>query len=103
VSVIFLVLPLALLVVLAAVAAFAWAARRGQFDDLETPAIRMLHDDEDVARRDEAPRTGPDSRVPGPAARGCQTGEYPIDSPGEPRGGGAARTDGEESHEDPDR
>lgn len=46
-SVIFLVLPLALLVVLAAVAAFAWAARRGQFDDLTTPAIRMLHDDEE--------------------------------------------------------
>jgi cbb3-type cytochrome oxidase maturation protein len=47
VSVIFLVLPLALIVVLAAVAAFAWAARRGQFDDLETPAIRMLYDEEE--------------------------------------------------------
>ena len=30
-----------------AVGAFAWAARRGQFDDLETPAIRMLHDDDE--------------------------------------------------------
>jgi cbb3-type cytochrome oxidase maturation protein len=46
-SVIFIVLPLALIVVLAAVAAFAWAARRGQFDDLETPAIRMLHDEDE--------------------------------------------------------
>ena len=55
-SVIFLVLPLALLVVLAAIAAFAWAARRGQFDDLETPAIRMLHDDEDEKR--PLPRDG---------------------------------------------
>lgn len=44
-SVIFLVLPLALLIVAAAVGAFAWAARRGQFDDLETPAIRAMHDD----------------------------------------------------------
>lgn len=44
-SVLFLVVPVALLVVFAAVAAFLWAARRGQFDDLTTPAIRALHDD----------------------------------------------------------
>jgi cbb3-type cytochrome oxidase maturation protein len=44
-SVIFLVLPLALIIVAVAVGAYAWAARRGQFDDLETPAIRALHDD----------------------------------------------------------
>ena len=44
-SVLFIVLPLALMVVGAAVGAFVWAARRGQFDDLETPAMRMLHDD----------------------------------------------------------
>ena len=41
----FLILPLALIVVFAAVIAFVWAARRGQFDDLETPAMRALHDD----------------------------------------------------------
>jgi cbb3-type cytochrome oxidase maturation protein len=29
----------------AAVIAFIWATRRGQFDDLDTPAIRALHDD----------------------------------------------------------
>ena len=44
-SVIFLVLPLALLIVGAAVWAFVWAARRGQYDDLETPAIRAMQDD----------------------------------------------------------
>jgi cbb3-type cytochrome oxidase maturation protein len=44
-SVIFLVLPLALLVVAAAVAAFVWAARRGQYDDLDTPAIRAVQDE----------------------------------------------------------
>lgn len=44
-SVIFLVVPLATLIVLAAVIAFVWSARRGQFDDLDTPAVRMLHDD----------------------------------------------------------
>lgn len=45
-SIVYLVLPLALVIVLAAVLAFVWAARRGQFDDLETPALRMLHDDD---------------------------------------------------------
>jgi cbb3-type cytochrome oxidase maturation protein len=25
--------------------AFIWSARSGQFDDLDTPAVRMLHDD----------------------------------------------------------
>ena len=50
-SVIFLVLPLALVVVAAAVAAFVWATRRGQFDDLETPALRMLHDDDERRTR----------------------------------------------------
>lgn len=44
-TIIYLVLPLALLVVLIGVVAFLWATRRGQYDDLDTPAIRMLHDD----------------------------------------------------------
>ena len=46
-SVIYIVVPLALLVVGAAVSAFVWAANRGQFDDLDTPPVRMLHDDEE--------------------------------------------------------
>ena len=45
-SVIFIVLPLALIIVAVAVAAFVWAARRGQFDDLDTPGMRVVNDDE---------------------------------------------------------
>jgi len=45
-SVLFIVVPLALFVVLAAVVAYIWSARAGQFDDLDTPAVRMLHDDD---------------------------------------------------------
>jgi len=44
-SIIFLILPVTLLLSAGAVAAFAWATRSGQFDDLETPAIRLLHDE----------------------------------------------------------
>ncbi len=51
-SVIYIVLPLALVIVAIAVGAFVWAARRGQFDDLDTPGVRMLHDDDpDPGRR----------------------------------------------------
>jgi cbb3-type cytochrome oxidase maturation protein len=45
VSVVFIVVPLAALIVLAAVIAFVVSARRGQFDDLDTPPVRMLNDD----------------------------------------------------------
>lgn len=43
-SVIYLVLPLALILVGGAVSAFVWSAKSGQYDDLETPAVRVLHD-----------------------------------------------------------
>lgn len=45
-SVLYIVLPLALVIVAAAVAAFIWSARSGQMDDLDTPAVRVLHDDD---------------------------------------------------------
>ena len=45
-SVLYVVLPLALVIVSGAVLAFVWSARSGQFDDLDTPAVRMLHDDD---------------------------------------------------------
>ena len=54
-SVFYIVLPLALLVVAAAVIAFVWAAKRGQYDDLETPAVRALHDDSPSKPTDPAP------------------------------------------------
>jgi len=60
VSVIYVVLPIALILLAGAIAAYAWAARRGQFDDLETPAMRALHDD-DPAR---SPADQPDRPPP---------------------------------------
>ena len=44
---IFVLLPLALLIAAIALGFFIWAARSGQFDDLETPAVRILFDDEE--------------------------------------------------------
>lgn len=46
-SVIYILLPVAGILAAVAVAAFIWAVRRGQLDDLDTPAVRILHDDDD--------------------------------------------------------
>lgn len=44
-SVLYFLVPLAVLFALVAVAAFAWTVRDGQLDDLESPPHRMLFDD----------------------------------------------------------
>ncbi len=54
-TVIFVLLPVALLLAVAGVAAFLWAARSGQFDDLETPRFRIFHDDPPSPRSPPAP------------------------------------------------
>jgi cbb3-type cytochrome oxidase maturation protein len=44
-SVLFIAVPAALAFAVSAVIAFLWASRSGQLDDLDTPPLRMLHDD----------------------------------------------------------
>ena len=45
-SILLLLVPLSLLLLVAAAWAFIWAVRRGQFDDLDTPALDILVDDD---------------------------------------------------------
>jgi cbb3-type cytochrome oxidase maturation protein len=45
-SILYLLIPLALLILGAAVWAFFWAVSSGQFDDLDTPAVRIILDDD---------------------------------------------------------
>jgi len=40
-----LLIPLSLMLLAVAVWAFAWAVKRGQFDDMDTPALDILADD----------------------------------------------------------
>jgi cbb3-type cytochrome oxidase maturation protein len=61
VETIFVLLPLALLIAVIAVGFFIWAARTGQFDDLDTPAIRILFDDDEASANDAKAET---RRVP---------------------------------------
>ena len=54
-SILFVLIPLALVLLAVAIWAFFWAVGSGQFDDLESPAWRILADD------DDRPRQRPDS------------------------------------------
>lgn len=45
-SVLWIVIPIAFVFAGLAVAAFIWTVRTGQMDDLETPASRILFEDE---------------------------------------------------------
>ena len=46
-NIVFVLIPLAILLLGAAVWAFIWAVNHGQFDDLEGPAHRILFDDDE--------------------------------------------------------
>ena len=46
-SAVYIALPFALLLALLFLAAFIWSVKSGQMDDLETPAHRILGEDEE--------------------------------------------------------
>jgi cbb3-type cytochrome oxidase maturation protein len=55
-NILFLLIPLGLVLVGLMVWFFFWAVKRGQFDDLETPAVQILLDDDSKPSRDEQRR-----------------------------------------------
>lgn len=74
-SVIFIALPIALLLAGAALAGFIWAVRGGQFDDLDSPAVRV------VVEEDGSEETGMRTQESGtPSVRGS-----PHSAPSAPR------------------
>ena len=44
-TILLLLVPLSLLLLVVAAWAFVWAVRKGQFDDLDTPALDILVDE----------------------------------------------------------
>ncbi len=50
-DILYLLVPLALLLVAAIAAVLVWAVKSGQFDDLEGPAHRILMDDDAPAEK----------------------------------------------------
>ena len=54
-TILLLLIPLSLLLLGAAVWAFIWAVRKGQFDDLDTPALDILREDPPPASQEPPP------------------------------------------------
>jgi cbb3-type cytochrome oxidase maturation protein len=52
-NIFYLLIGVSLLAALIFLAAFIWAVKSGQYDDNETPAIRMLFDDESPEEKEE--------------------------------------------------
>ncbi len=47
-NIIFVLIPVGLILLAIAIGAFFWAVHNGQFDDLDSPAGRILDDDDTV-------------------------------------------------------
>lgn len=54
-NILYVLIPLALLLLGGAVWAFFWAVGNGQFDDLDTPAVRIIMDDDGKPPEKTAP------------------------------------------------
>lgn len=60
-TILLMLIPISLVLLGVAVYAFIWAVRRGQFEDLDTPALDILVDDEvNPVPSTRPPRAGPD-------------------------------------------
>jgi cbb3-type cytochrome oxidase maturation protein len=53
-KIIYVLIPLSLMLLGLAVWAFFWAVRNDQFEDLDTPAMDILDDDEETRLRSES-------------------------------------------------
>ncbi len=53
-EIIYLLIPIAIILVSVAIWAFFWSVKQGQFDDLESPAHRILFEDDDALIPDDA-------------------------------------------------
>ena len=56
-DIIYLLLPVALVIVIIIIGVFFWAVKSDQFDDLEGPAHRILMDDDDIKKTNSVDTT----------------------------------------------
>lgn len=75
-SVLYLLIPLAALLVIIGIAVFMWSVKSGQFEDLEGPGFRVLMDDDEDLIPDDA-------KLRKPVASESSTGESASESTSE--------------------
>lgn len=61
-TIIYYLIPLGIALLALAVGAFFWAVRSGQFDDMDTPAWRILLDDDSAPPEDSANKANENSQ-----------------------------------------
>lgn len=59
-DILYLLIPLAVIIMIVAGAAFMWAVKSGQYEDLEGPAHRILMDDDDPRIPGKGAKSGTD-------------------------------------------
>mgnify|MGYP001014459494 CR=1 FL=1 len=89
-EILYLLIPLAVVLMIVAVAFFFWTVRTGQYDDMEGPAYRILMDDDDPmipgnSSKPAAPVTAPTrpaaAGAPPTAAAERPANNAPTDNP----------------------
>jgi cbb3-type cytochrome oxidase maturation protein len=55
-SIIYVLIPLSVILMVFAIGFFFWAVRNNQFDDLDTPALDVLDEDDEAPRHDASAR-----------------------------------------------
>lgn len=68
-SILYLMIPMGVLIVVGALWAYFWAVNSGQFDDLDSPAWRILLDDDSRPPQHTAPPGDSAGNEPEPRAR----------------------------------
>ena len=63
-TILYLLIPLAVVLIAVAVAFFIWTVRSGQYEDMEGPAYRILMDDDDHMIPGREKSAGPGSKAP---------------------------------------
>ena len=56
-DIIYALVPLSILLIGIAVLIFFWAVRAGQFDDMDSPAHKILFDDDETVQPEKKPKT----------------------------------------------
>jgi len=69
-TVLYILVPVAIVLVIVAILVFNWAVNTGQYDDLDSPAHSILFDEQDPAhlkaqQQAEQPRSDDDQPPPG--------------------------------------
>ncbi|MGB0733998.1 MAG: cbb3-type cytochrome oxidase assembly protein CcoS [Pontibacterium sp.] len=63
-DIIFILIPIAVILVGCAIGAFFWSVNTGQFEDLESPAHSILYDDDDHLVPNDTKATETDIKTP---------------------------------------